>query len=168
MKALNVQLRREVYKNDAWKIVDWLQDKEVTKYLNESHHVSDDIMQVIDRVNIPVMTHLFNQNGTFFVVCTNDSEPVGFLRLVPKPSGAEMVVVIGDKDKWGKGLGSAAISEGLRHAFFDWRVKKVTVKIHTKNTRSIHVFHKIGFKFEKDLPVEKQYAMTMDEYLRLA
>ncbi|HBN85669.1 MAG TPA: N-acetyltransferase, partial [Clostridiales bacterium] len=53
-------------------------------------------------------------------------------------------------------------------AFFEWRVKKVIAKIHNKNKRSIHVFHKIGFKFEKDLPVEKQYALTMNDYLKLA
>lgn len=166
MKSLT--LRREVYKKDAQKIADWLKDNDVTKYLNESHNVTDSIQQTVERVNLPIMTHLFNQNGTFFVVCTGDNEPVGYLRLVPKPAGAEMVVVIGDKNKWGKGFGSRAVEEGLHYAFFEWRVKKVIAKIHMKNKRSIHVFHKIGFKFEKDLPVEKQYALTMDDYLKLA
>lgn len=167
-KVKSLKLRQEVYKKDACKIADWLKDDDVTKFLNESHNVTDSIRQTVERVNLPVMTHLFNQNGSFFVVCTGDDEPVGFLRLVPRSSEAEMVVVIGDKNKWGKGFGTRAVEEGLRHAFFEWRVKKVIAKIHNKNKRSIHVFHKIGFKFEKDLPVEKQYALTMNDYLKLA
>jgi len=77
-----------------------------------------------------------------------------------------MVVVIGEREKWGQGLGTSAILQGLNHAFFNWRVKKVTAKINTKNTRSIKVFKKVGFKLEKELPVEKQYCLTMDDYIK--
>lgn len=157
-----------MYKNDAHKIADWLKDHEVIQFLNEGHNVTEQIRQTVERVNLPIMTHLFNQNGTFFVVCTGENEPVGFLRLVPKSSDTEMVVVIGDKNKWGKGYGSRAVEEGLQYAFFEWRSKKVIAKIHKKNTRSIHLFHKKGFKFDKDLPVENQYVLTMEDYLKLA
>lgn len=168
MKALKIQLRREVYKNDARLIMHWLQDNDVIKFLNENKYVTESIKQVINRVNIPVVTHLFNQNGLFFIVATQKDDPVGFLRLVPKQTGVEMVVVIGDKEKWGQGLGSHAIQKGLDHAFFEWRAKKVVAKIHSKNERSIRVFNKVGFKFEKNLPAEKQYSISMDEFLKLA
>jgi RimJ/RimL family protein N-acetyltransferase len=166
VKALNVQLRQEVYRNDAWKIIDWLDDDEVTRYLNESQNVSHSIMQVINRVNMPILTHLFNRNGSFFIVSTKEEEPIGFLKLVPKQPGAEMVIVIGDRKKWGKGLGSSAILQGLKHAFFEWRVNKVIAKINHKNERSIRVFKKIGFKHEKELPKEMQFSITIDEFLK--
>ncbi len=33
---------------------------------------------------MPILTHLFNKNGSFFMVTTSEKEPVGFLRLVLK------------------------------------------------------------------------------------
>lgn len=168
MKALNIQLRQEIYQKDAWKIIEWLEDEEVIKYLNERQNVSNSIRQVMNRMNMPIMTHLFNQDGSFFIITTKEEGPIGFLRLVPKARGAEMVIVIGDKDKWGKGLGSNAIFQGLKHAFFKWRVNEVIAKINLKNERSIHVFQKVGFRKEKLLPKEIQYSISMDEFLKLA
>ena len=68
MKARSIQLRQEVFETDAWKIADWLDDHEVIQYLNEGQNVVKSIKQVIQRVNMPVLTHLFNQNGSFFII----------------------------------------------------------------------------------------------------
>jgi len=105
MKVNNIRLRQEVFTNDAWKIIDWLEDEEVVEYLNEGQNVCKSIKQVIHNTNMPILTHLFNNDGSFFMVTTKKDEPIGFLRLVPKPNGAEMVIVIGDREKWGQGLG---------------------------------------------------------------
>lgn len=168
MKAFDVQLRQEIYRSDAYRIIDWLEDDEVVRYLNENQNVCSSIRQVIDRVNMPILTHLFNDNGSFFIVTTNEEEPIGFLRLVPKGKSAEMVIVIGDKEKWGTGLGSNAIRQGLKHAFFYWRVDEVIAKINFKNERSIKVFNKVGFKEERLLQREIQYSMSIHEFLKLA
>lgn len=168
MKAFDVQLRQEVYRSDAYRIIDWLQDEEITRYLNENQNVCSSIRQVINRVNMPILTHLFNDNGSFFIVTANKEEPIGFLRLVPKGRAAEMVIIIGDKEKWGQGLGSNAIREGLKHAFYHWRVDEVIAKINYKNERSIRVFNKVGFKREKLLPREIQYTITIKDFLKLA
>ena len=166
MKVLGVQLRQEVYSNDAWKIIGWLEDEEVTRYLNEDRNVSDGIKQAMNRVNMPILTHLFNKNGSFFIV-SKEEEPVGFLRLVPRQNNAEMVIVIGDRKNWGKGLGSSAILQGLKHAFFEWRVSKVIVNISPQNERSVKAFKKVGFKHDHHQSGEEQYSITLDEFLKL-
>ncbi|CAM3127649.1 GNAT family N-acetyltransferase [Clostridium sporogenes] len=163
----NVELRQEVFKSDASIIANWLEDTEITQYLNEKQNVSKSIKDIMYRINMPILTHLFNQNGSFFMVTTNEKEPVGFLRLVPKNNIAEMVIVIGDKDKWGKGLGTNAILEGLKHAFFQWRVDEVVAKINFKNQRSRMVFKKIGFTEDKELVKEMQYSMSIKKFLQL-
>lgn len=168
MKAGKVQLRQEVFSSDAWKIIEWLEDAEITQYLNENQNVCNSIRQVMSRVSLPILTHLFNQNGSFFILTTLKEEPIGFLRLIPKGSSTEMVIVIGDKEKWGMGFGTNAIFQGLKHAFFQWRSDKVVAKIKFKNERSMHVFKKIGFKKEKELIKEAQYSMSLDEFLRIA
>ncbi len=164
----SVNLRREVFEEDAWKIIDWLKDEEVKQYLNERQNVCKSIEQVIYRINMPILTHLFNQNGSFFMITTVKKETVGFLRLVPKENGAEMVIVIGDKENWGKGLGTNAIFEGLKHAFFEWRVDEVIAKINFENERSKRAFKRVGFTKDKELPKEIQYTISMDKFLKLA
>lgn len=168
MKTNNIFLRQEVFRSDAWKIIDWLEDEEVTQYLNERQGASASIKQVIYRINMPILTHLFNQDGSFFMITTGDNEAIGFLRLVPKGKGAEMVIVIGDRDKWGQGLGPEAIVQGLKQAFFEWRVDEVVAKISMKNERSKKAFKKVGFTKDKDLAKEIQYSISMKEFLKLA
>ncbi|MBU5590175.1 GNAT family N-acetyltransferase [Clostridium sp. MSJ-4] len=168
MRDNNIKLRQEVFVDDAWKIIDWLEDDEVIQYLNEGQNVCKSIKQVIHRTNMPILTHLFNQDGSFFMLTTKDKEPIGFLRLVPKKKGAEMVIVIGDREKWGQGLGPEAIFEGLKHAFFQWRVDEVIAKINFKNERSKKAFKKIGFTEDKELPREMQYSISMEEFLEIA
>ena len=168
MKSNNVELRQEIFTSDAWKIIDWLGDNEVTQYLNERQNVQQSIKQIIYRVNMPILTHLFNQDGSFFMITEAEKNPVGFLRLVPKSKGAEMVIVIGDKEKWGHGLGKEAIYEGLKHAFFQWRVDEVIAKISFENERSRRAFKKLGFSKDKELSKEIQYSISMMKFLKLA
>lgn len=168
MKNNTVKLRQEVFTSDAWKIIDWLEDDEIIKYLNEKQNVGNNIREIIYRVNVPILTPLFNQYGSFFMITTGEKEPIGFLRLVPKGKTAEMVIVIGEKEEWGKGLGANAIKEGLKQAFFEWRVDEVIAKINFANDRSKRAFSKVGFKEDKELAKEMQYAISMEKFLKLA
>lgn len=168
MNTNYILLRQEVFRADAWKIIDWLEDEEVTQYLNERQGVSTSIRQVIYRVNMPILTHLFNRDGSFFMITTSENEAIGFLRLVPKGNAAEMVIIIGDKDKWGQGLGPEAIVEGLKQAFFEWRVDEVFAKISMKNERSKKAFKKVGFIKDKDLVKGIQYSISIKEFLKIA
>ncbi|HHY81677.1 MAG TPA: GNAT family N-acetyltransferase [Clostridiales bacterium] len=168
MKAAKVTLQREVYRDDAQKIADWLEDEDIRRYLNEHQNVSQSIRHILTRVQMPILTHLFNQNGTFFIIHEGQRSPIGFLRLVFKDDEAEMVVVIGDKKKWGFGYGTDAVKQALHHAFFQWRVKKVVAKINMLNHRSIRAFQKAGFRHEKNLIKEYQYSITMKEFIKKA
>ncbi len=167
MKATSVRLCHEITRNDALTIIDWLQDHQVTEYLNEQQNVCSSIYQVIERVNLPVLTHLFNRDGRFMMIHTGRGRPIGFVRLVPRPDEAEIVIVIGDREQWGKGYGSSAIRESLKLAFFELRVPKIVAKSHTHNARSLKVFVNAGFKVEKELPHLKRFGLTMDEFLKI-
>src|SRR3712207_6836035 len=164
MQKNNVRLRQEVFIADARKIVHWLEDQLVIKYLNEKENVCSSIRQVVHRVNMPILTHLFNQKGSFFMITTEAKEAIGFLKLIPKKNNTEMVVVIGDKEKWGQGLGSNAIFEGLKHAFFELRCDNVIAKIHFENHRSRKAYKTVGFTKTRDLKSEFEYSISMKEF----
>jgi RimJ/RimL family protein N-acetyltransferase len=166
MRAKHVILNQEVTKNDAMIIMNWMENHEVTKYLNEVSNISLEIKQAMDRVNMSIMTHLFNRDGSFFLIYDEEQHPIGFLKLIRRINEAEMVIVIGDQRKWGLGLGKLSIIQGLNIAFFEWRVPKVIAKINHKNTRSMQAFEKTGFTYEKELGNAKLYSFTQDEYIQ--
>ena len=162
-----VSLRPEITRADALTLMDWLEDECVTRFLSDSRHVSRFVEQVIGRVQLPILTHLFNQGGRFFMACDRHDVPVGFVRLVKTGPDCEMVLLIGNRDNWGRKLGASAIREGMKLAFFDMRAEKLIAKVHPDNTRSLKTFQRCGFQPEGQTPALKSFAMTSERYLRL-
>jgi regulator of nucleoside diphosphate kinase len=162
-----ISLCPEVTRADALNLMDWLEDECVTQYLSDSRHVSRFIGQVVGRVQLPVLTHLFNQGGRFFMAYDRHDTPVGFVRLVKTGDDCEMVLVIGNRERWGRKLGASAIREGMKLAFFDMRADRLIAKIHTDNARSLKAFEHCGFELENTTPALQSFAMTSQRYLRL-
>lgn len=96
-----ISLCPEITRAHALTLMDWLEDERVTCYLSDSRDVSRSIEQAIDRTQLPILTHLFNRGGRFFMAYDRHDAPVGFVRLVKTGSNCEIVLVIGDSDKWG-------------------------------------------------------------------
>lgn len=161
-----ISLCPEISRANALNLMDWLEDESVTHYLSDSRHVSRFIEQVIERVQLPTLTHLFNQNGRFFMAYDRDDVPVGFVRLVKNGTDCEIVLVIGQRDNWGRKLGASALHEGMKLAFFDMRADKLIAKIHAENTRSIKAFVHSGFLLEQASPTLQSYSMTAQHYLQ--
>lgn len=162
-----VSLCPEITRSDALTLIDWLEDECVTRHLSDSRQVSRFIEQVIGRVQLPILTHLFNQGGRFFMVCDGHDVPVGFVRLVKTGPVCEMVLAIGNRDNWGRQLGASAIRESLKLAFFEMRAERLIAKVHPDNARSLKVFQRCGFVLESRTPTLNGFAMTSERYLRL-
>lgn len=173
MKSNGVKMSRpfislcpEITRANALNLMDWLEDENVVRYLSDSRHVSRHIEQVVSRVQLPVLTHLFNQGGRFFMACDRHDRPVGFVRLVKNGADCEIVLVIGDRENWGRRLGASALREGMKLAFFDMRAEKLIARIHADNTRSLKAFLRCGFVLESETPTLKSFAMSWERYLQ--
>ncbi|WP_088158305.1 bifunctional GNAT family N-acetyltransferase/nucleoside diphosphate kinase regulator [Achromobacter xylosoxidans] len=162
-----ISLCPEITRAHALTLMDWLEDERVTCYLSDSRHVSRFIEQAIDRTQLPILTHLFNQGGRFFMAYDRHDVPVGFVRLVKTGPDCEIVLVIGDCDNWGRNLGASTIREGMKLAFLDMRAEKLIAKIHPDNARSLKTFLRSGFLLEGETPTLKSFSMTAGRYLRL-
>ncbi|WP_156226432.1 GNAT family N-acetyltransferase, partial [Herbaspirillum chlorophenolicum] len=152
-----ISLCPEITRANALNLMDWLEDESVIRYLSDSRNVSRFIEQVIDRVQLPILTHLFNQGGRFFIAYDRHDVPVGFVRLVKTGPDCEIVLVIGNRDNWGRKLGPSALREGMKLAFFDMRAKTLIAKIHADNTRSLKAFLGCGFLLDSETPTLKSY-----------
>lgn len=162
-----ISLCPEITRAHALTLMDWLEDERVTCYLSDSRHVSRFIEQAINRTQLPILTHLFNQGGRFFMAYDRRDTPVGFVRLVKTGPDCEIVLVIGDSDNWGQNLGASTIREGMKLAFLDMRSEKLIAKIHPDNVRSLKAFLRTGFLFESETPTLKSLSLTAGRYLRL-
>jgi len=162
-----VSLCPEITRAHALTLMDWLEDECVTRHLSDSRHVSRFIEHVIGRVRLPILTHLFNRGGRFFMVCDRHDVPVGFVRLVKSGPDCEMVLVIGDRDNWGRQLGASAIREAMKLAFFEMRAERLVAKVHPDNARSLRVFQRCGFLPEGQIADLKCLAMTSERYVML-
>ncbi len=162
-----ISLCPEITRANALTLMDWLEDEDVTRYLSDSRDVYRQIGQVIGRVQLPVLTHLFNRGGRFFMAYDQHDVPVGFVRLVKSGTDCEMVLVIGNRDNWGRKLGASAIREGMKFAFFDMRAERLVAKIHPDNVRSLNAFLNSGFLLHGETPGVKSLAMNSERYLRL-
>lgn len=162
-----ISLCPEITRSDALKLMDWLEDEDVTRHLSDSRHVSRFIEQVVGRIQLPILTHLFNQGGRFFMACDRRDVPVGFVRLVKSGPDCEMVLVIGKRENWGRRLGASAIRAAMKLAFFEMRAERLIARIHPDNVRSLKAFQRCGFLLEEQTPTLKSLAITSDRYLRL-
>lgn len=156
----------EITRQHVVYLIQWLKDDEVRKYLSDSPDVSDQMEQLLNRVYDPVMTRFFSNNGRFYMVHNKRKTPIGFIRLIKKGNHTEIVIVIGDRRNWGRGLGTSAIREALKIAFFENRSEKVVAKIHKENVRSIRAFLSVGFTLEQSHANTHVFTLSMSEYIR--
>lgn len=167
MSRGEIFLCQEVTYEDAMQIAEWLDDEDVSRHLNEGEHVSSSIRNTVQRVNLPVYNSLFNKKGNFHLI-RHEEEPIGYANLIPKGSAHEIVIVVGNKELWGKGFGKAALQKLLNHAFFEMRTQSVKAKITHLNHRSIRLFKSLGFREEQ--VYEKNLLLSLDfkTYLKKA
>ena len=161
-----ISLCPEITRAHALTLMDWLEDERVTCYLSDSRHVSRFIEQAIDRTQLPILTHLFNRGGRFFMAYDRHDTPVGFVRLIMTGSNCEIVLVIGESTKWGRNLGGRTIREAMKLAFLDMRAEKLIAKIHPDNARSLNAFLRSGFVLDTETPTLKSFSMTAGRYLQ--
>lgn len=166
MRAIQVNLKQEVTRYDAITIMNWMENTEITRHLNEAANIASEIKQAVDRVNMLIMTHLFNIDGSFYIIHDEDHNPLGFLKLAKKHKEVEMVIVIGEQKLWGQGLGKSSIKRALDIVFFEWRVPRVIAKIKSNNIRSIKAFNNLGFILENEYMNTKLYSLSMDDYIK--
>jgi regulator of nucleoside diphosphate kinase len=167
MKRPYISLRPEITRSHAYTLMCWMEDEYITRYLSDSSSVSRFIAQAVDRAQMPILTHLFNQGGRFFMAHDRDDRPVGFVRLVKMGTDCEIVLAVGEQEKWGQGLGGTIIREALKLAFFDMRAANAIAKIHPNNARSLRSFECCGFELKYETPTQHSLFMTDGRYRQL-
>ncbi len=127
--------------------VGWLNDCKVNRYL-ESRHVTHTIEGVTEFVRSKI-----NDEAVLFVgMFLNGSDRhIGNIKLEPierDNARAEVGIMLGDKDSWGKGYATEALKLTVRAGFEHLRLHKLTAGCYGSNIASIKAFQNAGFSIE--------------------
>jgi len=80
-----------------------------------------------------------------------EGRPVGEVELAQvnrRRRTAEVRVCVGERDLWGRGIGTAAMSALLDQAFGPMGLESVYLRVFTTNRRAIALYERLGFRRE--------------------
>ncbi len=124
--------------------VNWLNDPIVNQFLESRHkvHTIESVMEFVDSVDrssFSVFFGIFLTENGFHVGNVKLSE-INFVE-----GSAEIGYLIGEKNLWGKGYATEAISAVCLAALCDLQIDTVTAGAYSNNMASIAVLQKCGF-----------------------
>lgn len=128
--------------------VRWMNDVEVARNIGQVGRFSyENEAGFIERVQGDI------QGYEFAIEAIDGSEPkyignIGFHNFDPRNRQAELGIMIGEHDYWGKGFGGAAIRLLLEFGFGELNLHRVYLRVFAFNKRGIRAYEKVGFKLE--------------------
>lgn len=143
MPEAQVKLRPHT-EADLPRYVAWLNDPEVTQFTQvEGPLTLEDERAWFERISAP-------DCPTRNWAIEADGRHVGNCALHIDESGqkAGFGILIGDKNQWGRGYGTAALREVLRIGFEEMDLQRVHLTALARNTRGIRCYQKCGFRHE--------------------
>lgn len=138
-KAASAFLRMEICHADITRMIRWMRNPNVTKYLNEAPDVAQSLEQLVRSVPEPMYQYHLCRTGHFFMVCHQENESVGFVKLLP------------------------TATEG---AYLHLRADRVVAKVMPQDLRSIRCVRACGFQQMAEMPRLVRFEITFDAYCR--
>lgn len=167
-RAPSVFLHPDIDRKRISRLIGWLENPAVMRYLNEDQGITSRLREVAERTDPVFLACQLNQKGRFFFVCREGyREPIGFIRLaeLKKHDAYELVVAIGQQTLWGHGYGTQAIRRCLENAFFERRANTVAANVHRDNLRSLRAVEKAGLRRLSQSGGYVHFSLTRAEYL---
>ena len=125
----------------------WMNDPEVNRYL-ETRYVPQSVENIADFVR----RMAGKSDEPFFAICTNDTaEHIGNIKIGPvnwRHRHADVSLLIGEKEYWGKGYASEAISLVTQFGFEVMNLNKLEAGCYVENEGSARAFEKCGYARE--------------------
>ena len=125
----------------------WMNDPEVTRYLESRFYPNS-----MEGLREYVAGKLGDRDNVFLAIVLKDGDRhIGNIKLGPINwihRLADVGILIGEKDCWGKGYATEAIRLVVDYAFRELNLHKVTAGCYDANQGSVRAFLKAGFTQE--------------------
>ncbi|MCD6507633.1 GNAT family N-acetyltransferase [Candidatus Poribacteria bacterium] len=136
---------RALERTDIPRLVKWLNDPEVKRYLRMYWPMSQ------AEEEIWFERQLSNPNARIFAIEAEDGTHIGNISLDEidwKNRKAIMGIIIGERDYWDQGYGSDAVKTLLSFAFHELNLNRIELSVYDFNPRAIRCYEKCGFVIE--------------------
>lgn len=147
LEGTNIYLRPVEISDATKEYAGWLNDSGVNQYLESrfSRQTAKSVKEYIKKV-------LKNRDNLFMAIIRKDSgKHIGNIKLGPinrYHKFAEIGIMIGDKNSWGRGYASEAIKLISDFSFKKLKLHKITAGAYENNIGSVRAFIKSGFEIE--------------------
>jgi RimJ/RimL family protein N-acetyltransferase len=126
----------------------WLHDDEVMAGLATSGYT-------IENLHDYVYSKINDSTVAFFAICdSNTNEHIGNVKLDfydAKANVAELGILIGNKNYWGKGIAYEACKLAIQYGFDKMNLRKIYLAVYESNPAAKKVYEKLGFVLEGTL-----------------
>lgn len=139
---------RELERKDLKKINIWRNNYEIIKYLGAPFRY---INCEVDEKWYEDYIIKRKENVRCAIVEECNDDILGLISLTSidfQNRSAELQIMIGDIENHNKGIGTFAVKEMLRHAFYNLNLQRVELSVLCDNDRAIHLYEKCGFIYE--------------------
>ena len=133
--------------SDAALCARWMADQEITQFLGKGRmplpvHKEEEWIRMVSK----------DDHNAVFAICEKSNNThigncgLHAMEFIDRICTAG--ILIGDKQKWGKGLGTEAMRLMCNHAFHEFNMRRVELSVFDFNERGIKSYLKLGFKEE--------------------
>ena len=127
------------------KYVNWMNDKDVSRYLQSGGNYS------IEKLSVYLNEVELKPKYFWAITVKTNGVHIGNIKIDPihfKNKYGEYGVMLGDKNFWGKGFAREASKEVLRFCFQDLGLRKINLGVISINEDAISLYKDLGFKIE--------------------
>lgn len=151
LQSERIQLRCLGEKDVTNIYVSWLNNVKINQFLEVRHEKNSidsvkDFVQSVNASSDTLILGIFIEEGQKHI----GNIKIGPINIYHKR--AEMGLLIGDRDEWGRGYATEAIKLLTKFGFQTLGLKKITAGCYGANKASVKAFQKAGYKVEACLP----------------
>ena len=157
--ATQAVILRPVTRQDVARLRGWLEDEEVSESWFGRYSYGDPAHlgyhpEEMDDVSDAEWGRVFDDpEHRILSICTQEGEHVGEVHVAIEESlgDGHLSILIGRKEMWHHGYGTAGALETLRRCFGEWGLFRVWVDVPEYNTAALEMFRHLGFVHEGTL-----------------
>ena len=124
----------------------WLNDREVMRFLSGRYQYS--LLAEENWMRERTATAMGWGPNVGFAIETKDGRHIGNTGLhdpSPENRSADLGIMIGEKDCWGRGYGTDALRTLVRFGFDEMNLNRIALDVYDFNARAIASYRKCGF-----------------------
>jgi ribosomal-protein-alanine N-acetyltransferase len=145
--------------------ISWLNDKDVNRFLGFN---GDYTVNMLENY---IENLIINKIYFWTIKIKDTNKHIGNIKIDPidfNNGFAELGIIIGAKEEWGKGYAQEAINIVLDYCFNNIKIRKINLGVLSENFAAVKLYLKIGFEIEGTLKYQVKFDNKYIDTIKMA